>query len=40
MGKKEYISKEWITKSIKEFVDKSSLNTLQDGSGEPAWIKF
>lgn len=37
MEKKVYISKEWITKSIKEFVDKSSLNTMQDGSGEPAW---
>ena len=37
MGKNVYISKEWITKCINEFVEQSSLNTMEDGSGEPAW---
>ncbi len=37
MGKKVYVSEEWIKKNIKAFIKTSSLNTMQDGSGEAAW---
>lgn len=31
------ILNEWIINTVKEFIRTSSLNTMQDGTGEPAW---
>ncbi|MCG8641196.1 MAG: epoxyqueuosine reductase [Desulfobacterales bacterium] len=37
MEKQSGVSRDWITEVIKDFIVESPLNSMQDGTGEPAW---